>query len=494
MRIINFLAFAGSLFVSTMFCSVASAQDVPPVSGAVCGYCGTRLPNGVHSSGCPYYAGPSSHGGIPLATPTRKDVQTMVVGSVIQGLIGSFFAPSPANSARQQQAAALAARKAAEQKRIEEALAQAKYEEMMKSYKLSGASAGVAMKSLDAANNAAVARGTDENVADALSKPFDTPADRLAADSIDMKTGTAFFGDSMALPDIQTLIEPENDPSVVDLREARSYLIENHKNDSAAIVKTISQYQENETKVLNRQDCGKLALKLKGYMTQRQQFQKTIDLAQQQLTTWEEANRNALVNAAKEGLGLFMGKLLDHFKKRAEAAGRLAGIYEKNAAKMTAKGINTEELQRKIDRLKALSSLGQFVGLEGDANNWQSFINNGLQAMLEQLAASNREISAMIQDPAMQEFFGNESPTLSALLDLSTIANDAAILGKWVAKQAPLIAYTQFAVNQIYNGFDWWLSYKRIKEANRINGGVLATAQYIQNNIEKTCVALQDCP
>jgi len=57
--------------------------------------------------------------------------------------------------------------------------------------------------------------------------------------------------------------------------------------------------------------CATLSKKLDGFLTQRGRFQKTIDLAHEQLTTWQSANRNALLNAAEDGLEHFSGELLE---------------------------------------------------------------------------------------------------------------------------------------------------------------------------------------
>ena len=81
------------------------------------------------------------------------------------------------------------------------------------------------------------------------------------------------------------------------------------------------------------------------------------------MTTWQGANRNALLNAAKDGLDWYAGCLLERFAKRAEAAERLQRIYEKNAAQMAQEGLNIAEIQAKIKRLKVLSAAGRLSEL-----------------------------------------------------------------------------------------------------------------------------------
>ena len=99
----------------------------------------------------------------------------------------------------------------------------------------------------------------------------------------------------------------------------------------------------------------------------------------------------------------------------------------------------------------------------------------------------------MLEDPKLQKYFETESPELKTLLDLSKIAASNKVFGKWVAKKVPLIAAVELSINQSYNGLDWFLSFKRMTEANKINGKVLTAARSIQQHIDDTSFALQGC-
>ncbi|MEL7585530.1 MAG: hypothetical protein AAGU19_02370 [Prolixibacteraceae bacterium] len=485
-------AVAGILAGTTTF-----AQNIPAVPDPVCAYCGAKM-NAPHSSGCQYYVAPSGSSGAVssavAAASLNSTVKSMVTGAVMQSFLNAVFAPAnPAAEAQKQQQAALAAQQAAQAKKLADALAQARYEEMMKSYKSIG-STGAAFKSLETASQPALMSGRLEDMAASIQKPFDTAGEGFVSDTLKVGGGTPFFGDVMPAEDLNLLIEPENDPSVVDLRDAKTFIADNLKNDSLSIASDISRYTEKGGPVETTPDCGKLAARLKGYVNQRAQFQKTVYLAKDQLDTWETANRNALLNVVKDGISYFSGALLENFNKRAEAAGRLATIYESKSAQMAAKGLNVADIEAKIKRLQLLSSAGQMNEMISNISDWQSFLSNGFQSLMGQLSSSNQEINSMLQDSTMQEYFGEEAPALNALLDISKIAASGEVFGKWVAKKMPVVAYAELAVNQSYNALDWLLSYKRIKEANKINGGVLETARYIQNNINNTYAALKDCP
>ena len=344
---------------------------------------------------------------------------------------------------------------------------------------------GVASQPLD---------GDAETQAAEARKPFDTAGDFKVPD-VPVGHATPFFGDSMPISDLSALVDPENDPRVVDLRQAKTFLVDTLKSEDGkqeAFLRTHQMEEERRT-VASPKVCTELARKLEGYLEQRQRFQKTVYLAQEQLDTWQSANRNALMAAARDGLEYFTGKLLDGLTKRGEAAARLQRILDKNAAKMLQEGIDVGEIEGKIKHLRMLSSAGSLSELRSNLSDWQGFINDGASTLLAQLSSSNQEIQTMLDDPRLREYFVEDAPALNALLDISKIAAASKVFGKWVAKKMPVIAAAELTVNQAYNALDWSLSFKRIIEDNKINGQVLVAAQSLQGHIDDTFLALKDC-
>jgi len=321
------------------------AQNVPSASAPVCAYCGTRLPYGAHSSGCPYSSGSKSTGS-KAATPksgSKKSyshapsMKAAMAGALFETLLSAAFAPDPKSSQEaleaQQRAAEIAAQQNAEWQRAQEAKAQAEFERMMQSYKqLDGG--GVAFKTLsDSTLGLKTLGGDAETLAANARKPFDTASDAKEASSGEVAAGspTPFFGDKMSDEELRRLVNPENDPNVVDLRSAVTYLAENVKNTPATEGAKATDGTAKGEPIIQPPDCAKLTLRLNSYLDQRQKFHKTILLAHEQLQVWETANRNALLNAAKDGLEYFTGELIDYLKKKGEAADRLQRIYQKNA-------------------------------------------------------------------------------------------------------------------------------------------------------------------
>ncbi|MDP2088680.1 MAG: hypothetical protein Q8J84_04695 [Flavobacteriaceae bacterium] len=482
--------------------STLTAQTIPAVGNPVCAYCGTRVPNGIHSSSCPYYSSvkSTSKSSSTLLVPSTN-INNMITGMVFQSLLSAVFSsgsgPSQKEIEAQQQAEALAAAKAAEEQRIQEAIALAKYHEMMKSYKLLEGTQSLGVKSLTNTNlDFKTLDGEAETLSANARKQFEDPNLSPISDSTKIGNGTPFFGDTMPIVDIQTLVDIENNPNVVDLRDSKKYIDEKIKNDSIQVVTLLrkNEIDGNGKPILQKPDCEKLGYKLKSYVNQRNQFQKTINLSQNELEIWETANRNALINAAKDGLEYFTGQLFEGLKNRGNAADRLQQIYSKNARQMAKEGINISEIQAKIDRLRSISSTGQIADLANNMNDWTTFIKDGMSSLLINLTNSNNEINEIFENPQMQKYFQTEKPELNALLDISKIAASNEVFGKWVAKKVPIIAVIEISIKQSYNALDWILSYNRIIKAQKINGGVLDTAKFIQKNIDDTYLALSECP
>jgi hypothetical protein len=428
---------------------------------------------------------------------TSGNVKAMFVGALFEGMLTSLFETDTQSAksqeealAAQQKAAALAAQQAAAFQRAQEAAFQAQHNKMMQSFKQLDGSQGVAFKNLSDASLAFKTLDDDaETLAANARKPFDTAAEP--------KQPTPFFGDTMPLKDIQLLVNPENDPRVVDLRNATAYVAKNLKNEGAPPAPGTTKPRDGRADgkpITKAPDCAKLNQKLQGFLTQRDKFSNTINLAQEQLSTWQEANRNALLQAAKDGIEYFTGQLLERMDKRGEAAERLQRIYEKKAAQMAQDGLDVAVIQAKIERLKVFSSAGKIAELTGNINDWQTFIKDGMSALMAQLTSSNQDINGMLDDPRMQKYFETEAPELKAMLDISKLAASNKVFGKWVAKKVPVIAGVELAINQSYNGLDWLLSFKRMTEANKINGKVLHAAKSLQQHIDETSWALQDCP
>lgn len=428
-------------------------------------------------------------------------MNSMVTGAILQSFFSSVL--NNHNSSEQldaqQRAAKLeeqkAAAMAAEQQRIKEAKAQADYDKMMQSYKRLDDVQDFRIKTLD---NSDISFKTLDGDAEALSsearkqfEPDGTTPGTLASQG----AGTPFFGDVLPEKDLQTLLDLNNNPAIADLREADKFLEENAVKDSTGMVRLLRKYESegNGEPIIPKPDCIKLRDQLKGYLNQREQFKKTIELSQSELETWETANNNAMMNAAKDGLEYFTGELLQGLTNRGKAADRLQQIYNSKSNQMIQDGINVAEIQAKIDRLRAISSTGQLADFTSNINDWETFAKDGISTIVKRLTDSNDEVKGLLDAPGMKKYFEAETPGLNTLLDISKLAASNKVFGKWVAKKIPVVAVIEISIKQVYNGTDYFMSLNRILEAQKINGGVMETARFIQRNIDNTYTALSGC-
>ncbi|HEY3389683.1 MAG TPA: hypothetical protein VGK38_08945 [Prolixibacteraceae bacterium] len=436
--------------------------------------------------------------GSPLSSGSLNN---MVAGALIQGVLSSLFSSKPADNQKaieaKQQADEQAAQQAAEQQRIKEANDQAEYDKMMGSYKGLEDAQNLKLKTLDNTNpDFNNLNGDAEKLSSDARRQFEVSGDAPLSGPVAPVAATPFFGDAMPIEDIQTLVSLDNNPNVVDLREAKQFVSEKNVKDNEVIVSLLRQYEPegNGEPIIQKPDCIKLSNQLKGYTNQRQQFQKTINLSSNELDVWETANRNAMINAAKDGLEYFTGQFLEGLTNRGKAADRLQQVYDSNLKKMTADGIDVVELQAKIEKLRTISSAGKIAELATNMNDWQTFIKDGASSLITNLSGLNDEIKGMLDDPKVSKYFETEKPELSTLLDISKLAASNMVFGKWVAKKIPVIGAIEISIKQAYNGLDYLLSLNRILKAQKINGGVMDAAKYIQKNIDRTYIALKDCP
>jgi hypothetical protein len=434
------------------------------------------------------------------SSASSTNMNNMVIGAIFKSMLTSKSGANSGNNQKeieaQKRAADLAAQQAAEQQRINEAIAQSEYDKMMQSYKLLDGSQELKPKTLNSTNlDFKTLDGNAESLAAGAKNQFEVTGTASVSGSSVTGNATPFFGDEMPVQDLQTLLDPENNPNIVDLRDAKKFVTEKTVNDSSGIVSLLKNYEPegNGGPIIQKPDCIKLENQLKGFANQRQQFRKTIDLSQNELNKWETANHNALINAAKDGLEYFTGELLEGLSNRGKAADRLQQIYDKNVKQMAGEGINVAGIKAKIDQLRSISSAGQIAELTANINDWETFLKDGMSSLIGRLTVSNTEIKGILEDSKMKKYFETEEPELNTLLDISKIAASNMIFGKWVTKKLPVIAVIELSIKQTYNGLDYFLSLNRIISAQKINGGVMDVARYIQKNIDDTYLALSKC-
>lgn len=488
-----------------------AAAQAPSVPSPSCAFCGTPLPRGSHAPSCPYYTRPGTPkpGAKSSSLPAGPSLKSQVTGQLFESLLSSLFSsnsPTPEDqAAARAQAAALAAQQAEAAQAARAIAAQASFDRMMRSYKRLDDGPEVAYKALTDGNLGFKGLDGDlETQAGAARHPFDSAGGLALPAAPGPGPATPFFGDTMPVEDLRLLVEPEHDPRVVDLRSAVTFVAANLKAEAARPVSApptppvkpaqpVKPAPPAKAAPKPAPDCALLAARLQGFITQRSRFQQTLQLAQSQVDTWEEANRNALLNGVKDGVEYFVGQYLEVLTHRGEAAERLEGIFTRNAARMASEGVDTAALALKIQHLKTLAKAGQGAELASGLNDWQTLAKDGLSTLMDRMAGSDQAFRALLEDPDLAKYLTAEAPGLNTLLDVSKLAAASKVFGQWAARKMPLVAALELSVKQIYNATDWYLSFQRIRAANDINGRALAAARGLQQSIDETRAAYSAC-
>jgi flagellar biosynthesis/type III secretory pathway protein FliH len=430
----------------------------------------------------------------------------MLTTGIMQMLLTKMLSPDP------KQAQAEAAAKQAEldriaaeaeiQRQIEAALEKERYDNMMKLYKPAPGSQSLEMKTLDsgAPLDFKNLNGEAEQMSEDARRQFESSGNNNSIPEI--KDGNDFFGIPVSSPDFQTLINPENDPNIVDLENADNYIKENIAKEESAKAESVKKDEAaQEKKELPEGYCANLQAKLSGFTETRAKFQKTINLTQTELSKWKAQNNDALWNAAKSGVSLVTDIFLKHLDLRKNSAmdikkylealpmGKTPGAVD-NYVKILDQVINYKyNLPKTVDNIKK-------------ASDYAILLRDATQVLAEDVAKSDNEVSSMLNDPNFKVLLNDGNPDVDAGQSAAGKIADIVLDGKTLqeklvgafTKTMPIVAWCQFAVDQTYNATDWILSYKNICNLNNVTGKETEAAQYLQNKIFETQSMLKECP
>jgi len=374
----------------------------------------------------------------------------------------------------------------------EEAAFRAQQARQAQSFKFDDGGTAPGFKGTGAGGDLAFKAAADdpESMAAAARSPFDTAGEVTISAAAGSHSATPFFGDAIPTADLRLLIHPQDDPRLVDLSEAAGFVVADLKEQSESEGAPI---EEENRQPPSPEQCKQLTRRLDSYLQQQTKFRGTVLMAQQQVDEWQQANRQALLNQAKDGMEYFIGNYMEMLSNRGKAADRLLMAYGRNKQTMIRKGIDVAEIEARILRLKATGYVGDAAWMSGNVDAWQAFLKDGVSALVSQLSGSNAEVKELMQRPELEPYLNTGDPELSFLLDISKLAAGGKVFGKWVARQMPLVGLLEISVKTTYNATDWVLSLRNIMQSNRINGEVMESAKSLQRQIHKTRTELQGC-
>lgn len=429
-------------------------------------------------------------GSVPsVSSPTN--ISTEVAGALMQGLINNIFSTDTKAEQAKLEAEKLEQAKIAaaiaQQKKIDDAIAQQKHDELMQKIKpLSTDNVDMDFKTLD---------GEAENLRKTANDQFEpTPKD---AELKTVSTATNFFGTNLSDPEINTLINSENDPMIVDLKNAETYIVGNLKTETTTEAKKDEPEKKPETL---SPECLKIKTKLDGFIKNRENFQKTINLTQTELSAWEEQNNKAFWNAVTDGIGSTSGLFIDYIKETRSSAGMLKKnieiIQDKLIKDKVFSAAEISKYKSILDARMLTYDVSESASDFKDAIEYYDAIVNAMRATLLELTKTNSDYAAMYEDPRFIESFSAfPKVELSQFLSskaLQTFLVDP-LVKKGLIKKLPYIGIAQLAVSEIYNATDWITSYYTTCKLHDADGKATEAAKYLQQKIIETQDQLDNC-
>jgi hypothetical protein len=492
--------------VLIVLCGFLSCQTIPVMSQSAL----SQLENMAGSKVVvPAVSAPSAVGGYSnskssVGSSVLSSPSNAIATGIMQMMISNILSTDPAKEqaeleAKQKEQERLAA-EAEEQRQIQAAIEQERYNNMMKLYKQPSGSENLQIKTLSTVDMNNI-NGEAETLSHNATKQFE-PATETGNFPV-ISGGNDFFGIPVSSPDFNTLTDADNDPNIVDLRNAKELIAKDLKISGNVNSEDVKNKNASvDKKELTEDYCNKLRVNLTAYIDDRSRFQKTIDLTYDELNKWKEQNNAALWNSAISGISLITDIFLKHVELRTKTADeikkyllQLSGAKNKDAIygyiKILDNVINLQyNVPQKIDYSKKVVE-------------YATFSRDATQTLAENIAKSDQDVLDMLNDPKFKELLLNEGNSASDAEQFITGKTiDAFLEGPVLrdklvssfSKTMPVVAWCQFAVDQAYHATDWMLSYKNICNLNNVSGKEYEAAQYIQNKIFETQSMIQECP
>ncbi len=321
----------------------------------------------------------------------------------------------------------------------------------------------------------------------------------VKSENVSISKGTDFFGQGLSEPELNTLLDINNDPNIVDLSETKTYIVDNIKNESEIVKQENNIKEENTKPKLSAEECTMLNNKLNSYTDNRQKFLQNIDKTILEVNNWEEKNNQAYWNAVTDGISSVAGIFLDYVIESRKSALKIKEILEKNEIKYIADGAFTKESIEKYKKMLDLrinnynnANVGKKMS---DISEYYGFVKNIIQTTTEQLSGSDSEYKYLI-NTLKEKGYLSDFPVVEASQFLAGKTIDSFIKQPIIQKGFLKVSYVtiaQMAVDQAYNALDWYLSYKNMCKLKEINGKELEAAKYIQNKIFEVKAQLNNC-
>lgn len=328
--------------------------------------------------------------------------------------------------------------------------------------------------------------GDAEAMRKAAGDHFDQSADTTAKDKV--SAGTNFFGTTLSEPEITTLMESENDPTIVDLSKANTFAVQNLKQNETAIKKIEKQKTE-------RPECKEMIAKYNRQVDDMKKFQKQIEFTQSQLDEWRQKNDAAFWNAVVDGASFAVGEYFDYLKETRKGAENIKHNLELIETKLINGKVYTTaqiaSLKKKLNVRMAEHTIAKYSSDFSNITDYFDHVKNVIQSSVAEIGKTDADIKEFLSNPKVQEYL-SEYPTTDAAQFLAGKYIKALLEKKGFTKYS-YVSIAQLAVNTVYNATDMYLSYKNICTLRNSSGKEFAAARHIQSQISNTYSKIVEC-
>jgi hypothetical protein len=433
---------------------------------------------------------------------SNSDFQLQLIQSAVP-IIMELFKTDPKKQQAQLEAQQRELEKIAieneNQRQIKEALAQTMHDKLMELYKPLPDALNVETKSLTESNTNLEFKSFDGDNSGYMYKDVDVANSK---DNPDSENKIApIFGSNLSPRNIQTLLEPDNDPMIVDLRNANNFIEKNIKSDG---LKTIDLKKNNPKGNGNPipPKCEEVERSLKIQQENRMQYQKQIQFAQSELNEWEKKNNQALWNAAESGASFLFKKYLQQIEASKKNAGNIKQWLLDFEKPLKNKGVPVDNYLKLLDTKILNFNLAKW-GIAIDETLKAAFaVRDETQAIAEHIAQSETHVAAILNDPTIKAFLNEGDSKIEATTfgiteasakNLNNAYQVIKVVGNYLTIVNPIASLAQFAIDETYNASDWTLSYQVILQERKVKGDAMRESEILQQKIDGSFEMMKNC-
>ena len=312
---------------------------------------------------------------------------------------------------------------------------------------------------------------------------------------IELSAGTDFFGTALSKPEISTLMEPDTDPVIVDVREAHTFVVQSLKQHEKAIKRMEPPKKEEKKEGVKKPDCGEMIAKYNRQIDDMKKFQKQTEFTKGQFDEWQQKNNAAFWATVVDGASFAFGEFFDYLKETRSGAENIKRNLELIEVRLINEKVYSPaqiaRIKMQLNVRMAEYRMVKFSSEFGTVSDYFDYVKNVIQSSAAEIGSTDADIQELLANPKVKEYMG-DFPTVDAAQFLVGKSITAFLATKGLAKFS-YVGVAQLAVNTAYNVTDLYLSYKNICTLRNAAGKELEAARKIQGQLANSYNAIVAC-